>query len=38
MQKGPLLVPLNTFLLLVLIYLPHSCKMSGPYLVPVPDY
>ena len=32
MQKVPLLVSLNTFLLLVLILLPHFFKFSGPYL------
>ena len=32
MQKGPLLVSLNTFLLLLLIFLLHCCKLSEPYL------
>ena len=37
-QKGSLLVSLNTFWLLVLILFPHSCKILEPCLEPVSNY
>ena len=37
-QKGLLLVSLDTFLFLFLILLRNCCKMSGPYLMKVPNY
>ena len=37
-QQVPILNFLNTFWLLVFIFLPHCSKISGSYLVPVPNY